>query len=102
LPNCAKWYYEISETKIVNVTAAVSLNFVTSYDYMIIEEAYSWTFETFIGALGGILGMWLGLDFSVLLEFFFNPMMVVLRRCLSKQGKILNTTVSDQFHYKIT
>jgi hypothetical protein len=103
LPSCTKWFYEIYAIGITDFyedSSRITL-FLPTFDFMIFEDAYSWTFEAFIGALGGVLGMWLGLDFSVLVEFLFNPMMAILKRILSKQGKKLNTTLCDQSNQRV-
>jgi hypothetical protein len=62
-------------------------------DFLIMTEEYTWTFELFIGALGGAIGIWLGLDFGVLIEIVFKPIMMLLRKLLSRKG------ASDMCHF---
>jgi hypothetical protein len=59
---------------------------VRTVDYIILTETFTWTFELFIGALGGAMGIWLGLDFGILIELVFNPIMALLRKLLSRKG----------------
>jgi hypothetical protein len=96
--NCAKWYYEFElNTAILNPNASQfypnyklyywQLNMkMNTVDYLILTETYTWTFELFIGALGGAIGIWLGLDFGVLAKLVFKPIMMLLRKLLSFKG----------------
>jgi hypothetical protein len=99
VPNCAKWYYEFAVTSVSpNLTSKYTHSDPTIYrqriinmkmetvDYLIMTETYSWTFELFIGALGGAIGIWLGLDFGVLIKLVFKPIMMLLRKLLSFKG----------------
>jgi hypothetical protein len=64
----------------------VEIHLLTA-DYLIMTETYTWTFELFIGALGSALGIWLGLDFVVLIYFLFKPTMMLIRKFLSNDGE---------------
>ena len=94
VPYCEKWYYNVEMTSQEGQPTEQQLDMVMNvFDYLIVEETYKWTFETFIGALGGIMGIWLGLDFGTLVAFVFNPIMALIRKQLSKKDTI---TVSLQ------
>lgn len=90
--NCAQWHYAIDVVKLYgqNISLHEKVQEVTmtmsSFDYIILTEEYTWTFESFIGAFGGVLGIWLGLDFGVLIELVFTPIIMLLRKLLSKKG----------------
>ncbi len=90
VPNCTKWYYEFELTFSLS-PYLVPLNLVTfkmpGVDYFIMTEEYTYNFELFIAALGGAIGIWLGLDFCVLIEFLFKPTMMLIRKFLSKDGE---------------
>jgi hypothetical protein len=60
--------------------------YMPTFDFLIMEETYAWTFKTFIGALGGAIGIWLGLGFGILIESIFNPIMKLIRSLLSRKG----------------
>ncbi len=60
---------------------------MNTVDFFILTETYTWTFELFIGALGGVLGVWLGLDFGVLLDLVFKPITMIFRKLLSRNGE---------------
>jgi hypothetical protein len=89
VPNCEKWIYQF---EFATTSAASSQSLVDYFlsmatnDYLIMEETHTWTFEQFIGALGGALGIWLGLDFGILIEFFVNPILLLIRKLLSKKS----------------
>jgi hypothetical protein len=42
-----------------------------SFEYLSLEQKWVWSVATFIAALGGSIGMWLGLSFISLLQV--NP-----------------------------
>ena len=41
---------------------------MTDFKYTIFEESMAWTFDAFVGNLGGVLGLWLGIDMIVMTE----------------------------------
>ena len=63
--------------------AQIELKFL-SFEYFVIEETYVWTTEDLIGAFGGILGLWVGLNFVFLISFFFQPFIWLLEKCLER------------------
>jgi hypothetical protein len=92
VPSCSKWFleFEISSTTYGESPVTYLTLSLNNFDYLTLTESYTWTFKTFIGALGGAIGIWFGLDFAVLIEFVFAPFMILIRRLLSKKGlKIL-------------
>ena len=90
VPNCVKWYYEFEikvhksryDDEIENEVYIVML----SGDYFILTEEYTYNFELFIGALGGAISIWFGLDFGILIGFVFKPTMMLIRQLLSRKG----------------
>ena len=36
------------------------------------QETVAWTFEMFVGALGGVVGLWLGIDLVVAVQFLLG------------------------------
>ncbi len=93
VPNCAKWIYEIDvrsdeDMELLDYNNSQYVNIkIMNLDYLIMIETYVWTFELFIGALGGAMGMWLGLDFIALIEFIFKPITILYRNLLPKQSE---------------
>lgn len=66
--------YTAEKYRVSNVSTEESDIIVTaiSFDYPIFEEIPAQTFPSFIGALGGILGLWLGLDISSITQYILN------------------------------
>ena len=44
---------------------------LAKFDYRIFEQTYLWKMEGFIGAFGGALSLWLGIDFLMAINFFY-------------------------------
>lgn len=42
---------------------------VANYDTLVFEEMHTWNIQTFLGAFGGALSLWLGLDCMNVLRF---------------------------------
>lgn len=80
LQPCIYWKYriwELSTEKISNGSAVLTIN-CANHIYMVIEEEYYWTEETFMAALGGILGLWLGIDLIVIVQAHNIFMLLIL------------------------
>jgi hypothetical protein len=54
--------------------AEIRLN-VRDFTYPVFEQTYVWTFSQFIGAVGGVIGLLLGLDFTFFVKVVFTPLM---------------------------
>uniref|UniRef100_A0A914XHH7 Uncharacterized protein n=1 Tax=Plectus sambesii TaxID=2011161 RepID=A0A914XHH7_9BILA len=69
---------EIAAMQLNETKALITLS-IQSFDYPVFMEQYLWTSEQFIGALGGILGLWVGLDFVILIRWLiFKPVYFVV------------------------
>lgn len=79
LQSCEQWSYNIelvqfgvTPPKDDKITGSISFS-VSSFEYPIFKEQYTWTLQNFVGALGGVLGLFLGLHgiklVKVLLSF---------------------------------
>ncbi len=42
---------------------------MVAFDYAVYKETFTWTLESFLGAFGGTLGLWMGLNFINILGF---------------------------------
>jgi hypothetical protein len=62
-PSVAKPYYDFCNTEHI-IGPSILL-------YPIFTENPGWTFYSFVAAIGGLLGIWLPLDFLFFVEWFF-------------------------------
>ncbi len=61
-----------------NIDVNVKL-YVDSFDYPVFTETFKYTFSSFLGVLGGILGLWLGLNFLDTVECMKTAAIIFLR-----------------------
>ena len=82
VPLCEQRHYEYGfESERVS-SSKVNIVLKT-FDYVIIEQVFLWnSFEEFIGALGGALGIWLGLDFVIIVEFIVKLVTTLIKKVL--------------------
>jgi hypothetical protein len=52
-------------------SAAITIA-VSSFEYSVYTERFQWTFYTYTSGMGGILGIWLGLDFVCFIEWVLS------------------------------
>uniref|UniRef100_A0A914XKI0 Uncharacterized protein n=1 Tax=Plectus sambesii TaxID=2011161 RepID=A0A914XKI0_9BILA len=71
----------IATTPLNTAYAKVTLQLLDRPSYPSYEETLPWTTETFVGAFGGVLGMWIGLDALVLFELFLSAFGFCGRMC---------------------
>ncbi len=55
----------------------LELQFVSRFDFPIFEQQIMWTFDSFSGELGNVLGFYVGLDFLTIIEFFVEKAMLL-------------------------
>ena len=88
LPSCQTWLYDYDASQNTEdeevIPTRVVFKFLT-FDYVIFKESKE-SFGDFVSALGGALAIWLGLDIIILIQFIWQPAMLVIRRCLAKIG----------------
>jgi hypothetical protein len=69
LKPCERWVYHsqcvIDNTNDAYATLAELQLTVSNFDYQVFDEQYVWSLETFVGAIGGVLGFFLGFDLTV-------------------------------------
>uniref|UniRef100_A0A914VSY0 Uncharacterized protein n=1 Tax=Plectus sambesii TaxID=2011161 RepID=A0A914VSY0_9BILA len=72
----------------INATEAHFNISIWTFEYQIFSETFVWTFESFIAALGGLLGLWIGLSFLLLLRFVITPLLYLVNStCSAKTAK---------------
>ena len=73
LKPCTRWDYEIKEIGFYipdsDYYGSITIR-LAKFDYRIFEQTYLWKMEGFIGAFGGALSLWLGIDFLMAINFF--------------------------------
>jgi hypothetical protein len=52
--------------------------------------------EQFIGAFGGAIAIWLGLNFVVFIQFIFDPLVFILRKCFSASEVVHDANSPDE------
>lgn len=70
LKQCKSIYYNqafLHQLKAKEAACRIQLTAV-SWNYAVFEETYFWTMKTFLGAFGGALALWLGIDFIIILR----------------------------------
>lgn len=72
LPKCERTLiaYRTENRRGNNLYATVGFNYASKYgtpEFSEFIEISTWSFNEFIGALGGALGLWLGIDFLLLI-----------------------------------
>jgi hypothetical protein len=80
-----------------NKQTLISIQYGGSASYPLFNQQWPWTTETFVGALGGVLGLWLGIDLTILLNIVLFPMTFCccgIRRCRAKK-KIEEANVAE-------
>ena len=73
LKPCTRWDYEIKQLTTYFSGSYFSGRIIirlAKFDYRIFKQTYLWKTEDFIGAFGGALGLWLGIDFLMAINFF--------------------------------
>jgi hypothetical protein len=69
---------------------------VSAFDYPVFVEQYVWTTEDFAGAFGGMIGLWLGIDATIIVHLVFYCVTVaygtvaVLKNFKKKTGNAKN------------
>ena len=56
---------------------------VKDFTSRIFAEQYVWTYDDFISALGGVLGLWLGLDFLIIIQVTITTISYMFKICMS-------------------
>uniref|UniRef100_A0A914W2C4 Uncharacterized protein n=1 Tax=Plectus sambesii TaxID=2011161 RepID=A0A914W2C4_9BILA len=83
LPFCTQGSYVATATTyaIDKNAASTFLQLGIAPNYPLYEEMWPWTTESFVGAFGGVLGFWLGLDILMLFDFFITTFGLCIRTC---------------------
>jgi hypothetical protein len=90
LDSCQQLQYFVTEPMIVETGNQVpfrSAEFhikIENFEYFVIEEYFQWTFISFLGAIGGVLAFWFGLDFEVILHFLLQPISFFATKLIKK------------------
>ncbi len=86
-PNCTHFIYTFQADEYSTQTSDMiifSVQYMSSSDYTIFTEFPSWSFNEFIGALGGALGFWLGIDIIVIVLLILKPFVLLMEKILAK------------------
>ena len=76
--------------RLAKVTVESS-NFIATLEYQAIPDV---TLETFVGTLGGILDLWIGISFITIIEFIDLCISMVLRIYKGKQNNVMKISSS--------
>jgi hypothetical protein len=77
LDYCDDNYYQTTATIQVSSTnkdTGIVIQYDGSLSYPLYVQQWPWTTEIFVGALGGVLGLWLGIDLTILLSIVVAPL----------------------------
>jgi hypothetical protein len=107
LPSCDHIRYVIShnnptyESTTYNICKAEHIIGTVAFEYSLFSEKLEWTFYSFASGMGGILSIWLGLDFVWFVEWLLkiaNWLIAVIFRLSTKkkQAKNLKTIAKSQ------
>jgi hypothetical protein len=79
--NCLDYCDEGSYAAVSDITLSpnntqtiITIQYAGSSFYPFYDQQWPWTTETFVGALGGVLGLWLGIDLTILINIFLVPL----------------------------
>lgn len=61
------------------------------FDHPVFEETLKWTFPSFIGVLGGALGLWLGINIVDCITYAVTGVHFLIQRCKRKANNKINT-----------
>jgi hypothetical protein len=101
LPSCQTWHYDFDFDDNWD-SMHVEFHFLT-FDYVIFQETKE-SFGDFTSALGGALGIWLGLDMVILIQFILQPVMIFVRRYLPKtdengeEDRVVEVNQTETYH----
>ncbi len=93
--SCKHLTYHVSTTKkdaasehIMQMTI-----FVDGFTYVIYEDSYKMTLESFLSSLGGLLGLILGLDMRFLATLILTPLSICIGFCIQRWKKDADAAV---------
>lgn len=84
---CEKMVFNIMQRRISNIfeqTAQLTIS-IKSFQYPIFEEKLKWNQETFLGAFGGIVGLFLGLDFFKIFMYTYILLIFLYKKYRQKK-----------------
>jgi hypothetical protein len=75
--SCERVRYSTSNTTVQSLISndsceAEYLISMNSLQYLVYTETFAWGFYSFVASLGGTLGIWLGIDMTLLIEWLFK------------------------------
>lgn len=69
---------------------------IKNLQYPIFEENFKWNQEGFLGAFGGIIGFFLGLDFFKIAIYTYSLLLIMYKKCRQKKnGRTENQNSAD-------
>jgi hypothetical protein len=75
---------------------------MSTFQYAMFNETYKWTMETFLGAFGGALGLWLGIDIIKILQFTATVLLFGTKHSMIFENDIEKTHSDDNRNTNIT
>ena len=60
---------------------------IASFDYPIFEETLKWSFLSFLGTIGGALGIWLGINVLDTITYIMAGVRFLIQVCWSRAAK---------------
>ena len=91
---CERVRYSMSSTTVQEIfnkeiCAAEYIISMDSFQYLVYTETIAYGFYNWVANMGGTLGIWLGIDITMCIEFFFTlkKWLVAFIRLFKKQQK---------------
>ena len=87
LKPCTRWDYEVKELSYYYSNSKYYGSIIirlAKLDYRIFEQTYLWKMEGFIGAFGGALSLWLGIDFLIAINFFSTVVAKLIKMIIKR------------------
>ena len=85
-PGTAGYYYPIDEVYKQANYSLIQLT-IASFDYPIFEETLKWSFLSFLGTIGGALGIWLGINVLDTITYIMARVRFLIQVCWSRAAK---------------
>ena len=89
-PTSSSWYSDPIDEVYKQASYTLIRLTIASFDYPIFEETLKWSFLSFLGTIGGALGLWLGINVPDTITYIMAGVRFLIQVCRRRTAKETN------------
>ena len=86
-PSGSQWYFDPINEVYKQANYSLIRLTIASFDYPIFEETLKWSFLSFLGTIGGALGIWLGINVLDTITYIMAGVRFLIQVCWRRTAK---------------